>query len=638
MFRRLAWLAALVLALMLSGGGLARADEPFRIVLSHVDAGDFPKVRLVASVVDARGRAVPGLRPQDLQLREGNATPQASVTLASMVSPVALALVVDTSGSMTGRPLGDAKAAVATMIAALGATDQVAILSFNTAVRVAQPLTLDKSRALAAVNSLVAGGDTAIYDAILGTADVLDTADQTARRAVILLTDGLDTASRTSRQAAAARITAGGFPLYAIGLGNGVDRQTLDALTGAAPGGATYVAPTSTDLAGIYGALSEQILTEYSVEYRSTATDLPDGSTVPFEVVLSRGGTVIARTSGSFAIAAGRGAHQLPLVSAAPRTVAIPTPPVIDDRPQNSWVVGLLGAMTALMFVLWLNELTLSVGRNPRRRLRALISGAGVEPDAHARRSLLARFGGPLRSLGRGAMRFLPSKYLDATRHRLEIAGEPCSDAEYIGILCALVLLLCCVVPIVVFVVSRNPQSALVGAAVGAAAGFALPGLVIGSMARTRKHAIQKALIPSLDMLALSAEAGLAFDGAISQVVQRWKNPLSDELRRLLLEFQMGRDRKQALRELARRTNVPDIGKFVNALIQADSLGVGIAKVLHDQAIELRTKRRQRAEELARLAPVKMMFPMVLLIFPALFVVILGPAVPKLTSIFDIAH
>ncbi len=149
---------------------------------------------------------------------------------------------------------------------------------------------------------------------------------------------------------------------------------------------------------------------------------------------------------------------------------------------------------------------------------------------------------------------------------------------------------------------------------------------------------MQRALIPSLDMLALSAEAGLAFDGAIAQVVLRWRNPLSDELRRLLLEFQMGRERKQALRGLARRTGLPDLLKFVNAVIQADTLGVGLAKVLADQALELRTKRRQRAEEQARIAPVKMMFPMVLLIFPALFVVILGPAVPKLTAIFTVGQ
>src|SRR5205085_11427441 len=131
MFKRAAVVVA-VLAAQLLSADVARADDPYRIVRSRVDAADFPTVRLVASVVDASGKAVPGLRPQDLQVREGTATPSANVTLASMVSPVALALVVDTSGSMSGRPLADAKAAVATLIGSLGAIDEVAILSFNT--------------------------------------------------------------------------------------------------------------------------------------------------------------------------------------------------------------------------------------------------------------------------------------------------------------------------------------------------------------------------------------------------------------------------------------------------------------------------------------------------------------------------
>jgi tight adherence protein C len=225
---------------------------------------------------------------------------------------------------------------------------------------------------------------------------------------------------------------------------------------------------------------------------------------------------------------------------------------------------------------------------------------------------------------------------MDQTRRRLELAGEPMTDAEYVGLCLVLIGGLSVCLGVLALALTRTLAWTLIGTGVGIAAGYAVPGFLVGSLARRRKKAIQRALIPSLDMLALSAEAGLAFDGAISQVVQRWKNPLSAELRRLLLQFQMGRDRKEALRELARRTDVPDIAKFVGAVIQADTLGVGLAKVLHDQAIELRTKRRQRAEEQARLAPVKMMFPMVLLIFPALFVVILGPAVPKLTAIFNV--
>jgi len=135
-------------------------------------------------------------------------------------------------------------------------------------------------------------------------------------------------------------------------------------------------------------------------------------------------------------------------------------------------------------------------------------------------------------------------------------------------------------------------------------------------------------------MLALSAEAGLSFDGAIGQVAHRWDTPLSDEFRRLLVEFQMGRERRSALRELAQRTGVPELARFASAVVQADSLGVPLSRVLQEQSEEIRMRRRQRAEEAARKAPVKMLFPMVLLIFPALFVVILGPAVPRLLEAF----
>jgi tight adherence protein C len=179
-----------------------------------------------------------------------------------------------------------------------------------------------------------------------------------------------------------------------------------------------------------------------------------------------------------------------------------------------------------------------------------------------------------------------------------------------------------------------NAASAPYGLVGGALLGFALPGLAIDHIARQRKAAIRKALPAALDMLALSAEAGLSFDGAIGQVAHRWENALSDEFRRLLVEFQMGRERRHALRELAQRSGVAELGRFANAVVQADSLGVPLSRVLHEQSSEIRLRRRQRAEELARKAPVKMLFPMVALIFPALFVVILGPAVPRLLEAF----
>src|SRR6266480_777401 len=632
MFKTASILAATLLVVLLASG-VALAYDPYRIVLCLVDASGFPTVRLVASVVDGSGKAVAGLRPQDLEIREGGVAPQATVTLASMVSPVAVVLVIDSSGSMAGKPLADAKAAISAMVGSLGAIDEVAILSFNSSVRVVEPLSSDKGRALAGVSSIIAGVYTEIYDAAESAVALLEGIDPKARRAIILLTDGLDTASRSSRLSAVARLGSGGFPVYAIGLGSAIDRETLDALSAAAPGGATYLAPGSGDLAAIYAKLSEQLLTEYSVEYRSGATGLAQGSTATFDVTVARAGAVLARTTGSFTVPVGGNANA-PVATTAPTALVLsPIPPPA----QNTWIVGLLGAMTALVFVLWLNELSLHMGSHSRRRLHALISGtqpAARTPGGHR---LIGHLAGPLRSIGRVVLRVLPAKSLEETRERLERAGDPMGAHEFVGLRLASTLIICALAAAFVILTDRVVLATAIGIAIGAAAGFVGPGIALTMITRRRRSAMQRALIPSLDMLSLSAEAGLAFDGAIAQVVLRWKNPLSDELRRLLLEFQMGRDRKQALRGLARRTGLPDLLKFVNAVIQADTLGVGLAKVLTDQALELRTKRRQRAEELARIAPVKMMFPMVLLIFPALFVVILGPAVPKLTGIFNIA-
>src|SRR5439155_1169436 len=196
-----------------------------------------------------------------------------------------------------------------------------------------------------------------------------------------------------------------------------------------------------------------------------------------------------------------------------------------------------------------------------RRRVLALIRDAAVEPEEPTRATVLRRLARPLRGLGGPLLRILPARFLEQMRERLELAGAPISEAEFIGIRFASTAGFALALGLIGFRVRGGLESAAIGGVFGAAAGLSIPGFVLGSMARRRKNAIRKALVPTLDMLALSADAGLAFDGAIAQVVLRWKNPLSEELRRLLLEFQMGRDRRQALRELARRTDLPDVGR-----------------------------------------------------------------------------
>lgn len=155
---------------------------------------------------------------------------------------------------------------------------------------------------------------------------------------------------------------------------------------------------------------------------------------------------------------------------------------------------------------------------------------------------------------------------------------------------------------------------------------FFLPDYLILKTAESRQLLIQQDLADSLDQVTMSVEAGLGFEGAVERVVGAGSGPLNDELRRLLLEMQLGASRSDALRHLADRTNVPDLKSFVFAIVQSEAYGLPIAKVLRVQASELRDKRRQRAEERALKIPVLLIFPLAFGIFPALFIVLLGPA------------
>jgi tight adherence protein C len=145
-----------------------------------------------------------------------------------------------------------------------------------------------------------------------------------------------------------------------------------------------------------------------------------------------------------------------------------------------------------------------------------------------------------------------------------------------------------------------------------------------------RKGGIIRALPDGLDMLNICVGAGLGFDAALSRVGERWDTPLADEFNRVVAEIRLGKSRRQALLDLADRTEVIEVENFVATIVQADQLGVSIAKVLRTQSEQMRIVRRQRAEELARQATIKLLFPLVFLIFPAMLAVLLGPAVPQL--------
>ena len=164
--------------------------------------------------------------------------------------------------------------------------------------------------------------------------------------------------------------------------------------------------------------------------------------------------------------------------------------------------------------------------------------------------------------------------------------------------------------------------------------GFYLPLFWLNGRVRARQRAILRALPDGLDMLNICVGAGLGFNASLVRVGERWDTPLADEFNRVVTEMQLGKSRREALLGLAERTAVPEVESFVATLIQADQLGVSIAKVLRTQAEQMRILRRQRAEEMARQATIKMLFPLVFLIFPAMLAVLLGPAVPQILRTF----
>ncbi len=164
--------------------------------------------------------------------------------------------------------------------------------------------------------------------------------------------------------------------------------------------------------------------------------------------------------------------------------------------------------------------------------------------------------------------------------------------------------------------------------------GFWMPNAWLSRRIKERQLELTNALPDALDMLTIAVEAGLSFDQGMGEIVARWQNELSREFRRVLNAIGMGTSRREALEQFRDRTEVPDIVSFVVAVNHAEDLGTSLGDVLNVQSAEMRIRRRQRAQEKAMKVPVKMMIPMVLFIFPAMFAVILGPAVPRIVRAF----
>lgn len=222
------------------------------------------------------------------------------------------------------------------------------------------------------------------------------------------------------------------------------------------------------------------------------------------------------------------------------------------------------------------------------------------------------------------ALRLSPTGIAHHLQRRLDLAGNPPTWTPD-RVLAAKGLGLLMGAGLGALIGFRSVGWLLLGLGVGAVFGFFLPDLLLLNAGQKRQEKIRRALPDALDMLTVCVEAGLGFDAALAQVARNTTGPLAQECARVLQEMQIGKSRNQALRALTERTTVNELRAFVSALAQAGELGVPIAQVLREQAREMRVRRRQRAEELAQKVPVKILFPLIACLFPAMFVVIIGP-------------
>ncbi|MEW1823061.1 type II secretion system F family protein [Arthrobacter sp. NPDC080031] len=287
----------------------------------------------------------------------------------------------------------------------------------------------------------------------------------------------------------------------------------------------------------------------------------------------------------------------------------------------------LLSLMLVPLPIAYLAWSFLSVDRKAQRAVRVLLTRGETIADAGPQSR-----GGALEFIG---YRLTPGSYVQKLDRLLSVAGRPLSlplgrvlaAKPFLGLCGALFG----------FFISANSSSGilkLVGIFV-VLLGYFIPDLMLYSKGKERQKAMQLELANTMDQMLISVEAGLGFEGAMARAGENGKGPLAEELVRTLQDMQVGRSRRESYLALAERTNVPELRSFVQAVIQADTYGIAISRVLRVQAKVMRVKRRQRAEEKAMKLPVMVLFPLLLFIFPVLFIAILGPAVINAIATFS---
>lgn len=232
--------------------------------------------------------------------------------------------------------------------------------------------------------------------------------------------------------------------------------------------------------------------------------------------------------------------------------------------------------------------------------------------------------------------KYTPVKQISTIERKLDYAGRPYNwnASDYLTYQYVTTIAIGIFAFVITWLSGASVSNRIMALLLGFIGGYIFFEMIMENRIRTRKKEIEKALPDVLDLMTVSIEAGLGFDAAMQRVVEKAKGPIAEEFNETLQEMRMGKTRREALQDLGVRTGVADLSRFVESLVQADQLGVSLGNVLRNQSDQMRILRRQRVQEQAMKAPIKMLFPMVLFIFPCMFIIILAPALIDLMGAF----
>jgi tight adherence protein B len=548
---------ALAFAAVLAGAVPASADEALTVV--STDAGAYPDVRMVVAVPGQVGDPGP-FGPTVTVTEAGQSRPvQVSALPADELD---VALVIDTSGSMTGAPLAAAKTAAQAFISQLPAGVPVSVIGFGATPAVVSPRSTNRAAQLAAIRSLNAGGQTALYDALRVALNQLQQPGAGARRMAVLLTDGGDTASTATLDATADALAKAKVPLFAVELRTSESSPAALAKLTSTSGGRVVPAADPAALAGAFDDVAVQLVRQYAVTYRSEA----HGATDVDVAVEARGVRATTRLRMDFPAA------PAPAVTAP--TVAPATPsPVAQKGPIGDWALLAGGGLCGLALLSAL--LLYATNRTPRAR--------GV---SSARRGIdISRLTDRAEMVGDTVFRRQGGTA--AVSSLLELAGLDLRPGELLAGIAAGSLLL-----LAIGLVLFSPIIALVLAVlvpVGAR-------VVIRILAAQRRKKFSNQLPETLQLLAGSLRSGHGLAQGIDTVAREAESPTADEFRRITIETRLGRDFVDSLRALADRVDSEDFRWVVQAVEIQREVGGDLAAILDTVANTVRDRTKIRLQ------------------------------------------